>query len=1015
MIGQTRKENEIKPLTAFRFLAAVAVFLSHLDMFENIPALKPVYDRFFYEGYIGVTFFFVLSGFILTYTYRTKIAAFDPGELCKFYVARIARIYPVHLLTFALSVPLVCAAGVSNFAEEAIRAALNLALLQGFVPIKNYYFSFNMPAWSLSDEIFFYALMPVILALWVKWRATSPRRALVVALALWGMAFALVWAWQDSALGHWLFYIAPYFRVFDFALGIALCFIFLGVRDRVGNARARFTGLELGSFAAFALAFFIAPNIPQAFRYGVYYTPWIAGMILIFAFQRGAISAVLSNRWLVLGGEISFSFYMFHQLVLRYFQAGELFATEPVLAAVAAFALTVALSYACYRLYELPWREKIRRSALFASLLPIPSAPPHPAAREANAHGASVSTRRAIILGLVLAALVGVTYFPALRLGFLAETWNSLEWALKLTPAQYLARTFDPRVQVTEYRPLLSLLMWGEFLAFRWDPTGYHLVRIVAHLANVWLLFALVQRVARNGRVALIAALIFAGLPVYHQAIFHVVDPAPEVGFFYLLCVWGWVGYLQRRARGEYGLALVAFALALLGKETSVTLAVTLVLVDRLLIRDQVNWRAWFLRYVPFGVVMAIYLGIEWIVQLNGRFISGGGGWSIGAHAFGNFLNYLALWIFPFTLESPVAYVWIPAAIILFVYFAFRRRSLALLFLLLEGGLLIGMVIWSPRELFAPRYLYTPTMLTAIALALLFDHLWTKLGRARVARVLLAGGIGVLVIANAVGVAAAAAEWSETVRQHRVPFRDIAQRYPDLPAGTFIYLIEPPHLRDLTGMFLMRYGERVQVGATAGDTFTEMLLYPLFRRLGAATPATGSGAAQVADLRGHANPMVFFFDDTGKPVEIRVAHNAPTAAMPAPPLTFVAPIRWEGYEITANRLRRGDTLALFVYWRALAPIEQDYTVFLHLLDARGEIVWGEDVMPRAGAAPTTTWVAGRLVNDPHVIPLDADLPAGAYRLALGLYHQPTLTRLPIVDERGNATAEQIVIGTFQIE
>jgi peptidoglycan/LPS O-acetylase OafA/YrhL len=1010
------KENAIHPLTSFRFLAAGAVFLSHLAVFGNFAELKPIYERYFYEGYLGVTFFFGLSGFILTYNYHDKIASLNLVELRKFFISRVARIYPVHILTFFLSLPLVYQLFPANPRAEFERAVLNLALVQGFVPIISYYFSFNMPAWSLSCELFFYALLPFILAIWVKIGATTPRRALAMALGLWGLAFSIVWLFQDTTSGHWSFYISPYFRLFDFTLGIAVCFVFLGARRMSHHSRLFFTLMEFGTLAILALLFFTHEQIPQPFRYGVYYTPLIGMIIGVFAFQRGWLSAILSNRFLILAGEISFSFYMFHQLVLRYFLVNDLFAANPVPMAALAFSVTVILSYLCYHLFEMPMRAKIKRtiratpmSNQIASINPINSD-----TRTVHPISPVISRRLIGISALVLIAVVGITYLPSLRLAFLGATWNLLEWAARLTVPQNLARAFDLRAQIVEFRPLLTLTSWSEYLAFRFDVVGYHVFEMIVHLANVLLLFALVRKVASNWRLAFISATLFAGLPVYVETLFHLGDFTAESTFFQLLSVWTWIIFLRTKQSRYYALTVGAWILALLAGEQSIIAIVTLFLVDCLLIRDEANWVNLFHRYAPFGAVVSVYLAIEVTVQMNGLGVSTLG-WSVGPHAILTFLNYLTLWIFPWSVELSAAYVWISLACLILAYFGIRQRSFVLIFLLLESFVLIGMAIWSSPASITPQYLYMPAMISAILLAALFDWLWTRWGNFRHAQMVLASAVGVIVFVNAMSGADAATIWNETARQRRLPFRDIAQRYPNLPEDTFIYFVEPRYFRDLSGSFLARYGTQVLVGSTADDPEVDGALYPLLQRLGAPIPTTGIGSAQIAAWRGHQNPLVYFFDATGKPIQARVAQDAVTRQTPTFPVNFNTPIRFEGFEITSNVLQRDDTLVLLLYWRAFGPVDKDYTVFLHLINEKSAVVFGEDSQPRGGSSRTSVWTPGQLVVDPHLIPITPAIPAGVYRLEIGLYYLPTMERLQIVDENGTPFADQVVLESFRIE
>lgn len=95
----------IKPLTSLRFLFALMVFTSHLDFVKGAPSWYNWLSRnIFFEGYLGVSFFFILSGFVLSYSYKEKII-YHSISLKDFYIARFARVYPLHLLTLFLILP----------------------------------------------------------------------------------------------------------------------------------------------------------------------------------------------------------------------------------------------------------------------------------------------------------------------------------------------------------------------------------------------------------------------------------------------------------------------------------------------------------------------------------------------------------------------------------------------------------------------------------------------------------------------------------------------------------------------------------------------------------------------------------------------------------------------------------------------------------------------------------------------------------------------------------------------
>jgi len=354
--------HAIHPLTSFRFFAALAVFLHHV-------AFAP-------EGYVGVTFFFILSGFILAYNYGAAFSGLSRKKVGEFYLNRFARVYPVHFLTFLLAVPVLyleLRAG-GSWLEEFYRrqpnapfwdAVASLSLVQSFSPLNRTYLSYNALSWSLSNEFFFYALFPLCLWLWARLRIGRVWKTASVWLGVWALATLFVAAFRDVAFAHWLFYVFPPFRLADFLLGIILCSGFLGLaaRPEVDNIKVEvFTALEIGTVAVLLAAIYLHPFVHQSFRYSVYYAPFMSLVILVFAFQRGHLSKLFSYPALVLLGEISFSFYMLHQITLRYlsvfFQG--LFTNTPVLAAVIAFAITVVASYGCFKFFEVPCRTLIK-------------------------------------------------------------------------------------------------------------------------------------------------------------------------------------------------------------------------------------------------------------------------------------------------------------------------------------------------------------------------------------------------------------------------------------------------------------------------------------------------------------------------------------------------------------------------------------------------------------------------------------------------------------------------------
>jgi hypothetical protein len=120
------------------------------------------------------------------------------------------------------------------------------------------------------------------------------------------------------------------------------------------------------------------------------------------------------------------------------------------------------------------------------------------------------------------------------------------------------------------------------------------------------------------------------------------------------------------------------------------------------------------------------------------------------------------------------------------------------------------------------------------------------------------------------------------------------------------------------------------------------------------------------------------------------------------------------YEIHNVQVRKGGALELNLTWRALAPIHEDYTVFVHLLD-ESDRIWGqEDIQPVYGTRPTSQWREGETVVDAHTVWTDGNAPLGLYRVEVGLYLLRTMERLQVLDTSGTPIGDKVVIGLMEI-
>lgn len=136
----------IKPLTSLRFFFALMVFFSHIQFIEADDVfLTKLYKSVFYEGYLGVSFFFILSGFILSLAYKNKILE-NQTSYKEFWMARIARIYPLPLFTLLIAIPLSLGSFFTSKVLWIGKLITNMFLLQSFIPSSSIFFSFNAPS-----------------------------------------------------------------------------------------------------------------------------------------------------------------------------------------------------------------------------------------------------------------------------------------------------------------------------------------------------------------------------------------------------------------------------------------------------------------------------------------------------------------------------------------------------------------------------------------------------------------------------------------------------------------------------------------------------------------------------------------------------------------------------------------------------------------------------------------------------------------------------------------------------
>lgn len=380
-------KSHFKALTSLRFFAAmhVLVFHNHLDALTDPPSSIRNIIR---AGYVSVSLFFVLSGFILAHTYLSDGEQVSLNRR-SFWIARIARIYPVYFFGLILAAPFVIEAYFSS--ERPAWSSLKIlvmggsccTLTQSWVPPLAV--CWNSPGWSLSAEAFFYLLFPFVSPF--IWRLNK-RQTVIAMIGLWLLSLVPpLLCWFGAVPGfvdcpatvtpttNWIGKLVrfnPLFRLPEFLLGIALGRLFvLTKRERLGipkvtEGRLLPGAALIGIFGLLACGSWISYPFLHNGLLDIFFAVLIYGLARVSASGHSfQVVRFLSMPFLVLLGEASYAVYILHvpirnwmYKVLEWIHPG----IHPSLVIFSGYTiLTLVVSILVFKVIEEPARRLIRR------------------------------------------------------------------------------------------------------------------------------------------------------------------------------------------------------------------------------------------------------------------------------------------------------------------------------------------------------------------------------------------------------------------------------------------------------------------------------------------------------------------------------------------------------------------------------------------------------------------------------------------------------------------------------
>jgi peptidoglycan/LPS O-acetylase OafA/YrhL len=363
-------------LTGLRACAAYLVFLFHYNPFQ--PNTWP--NKFFDEGHIGVTLFFVLSGLLICLRYIDRVEL-SRQWLGKYFRNRVARIYPMYFLVTVLTFFLTWLQPgrdisghwlKSSLPEKGLTVFLNITLLRGF--FQDFVVTGVVPGWTLTVEETFYLLAPLLLIGLVRVNRSSKYLLLLLYLiVILSIGFLLV----KVAPHKYGFFISNGYmlnmtffgRCFEFISGMALAVF---IRNSSGDLRTSFSwatwlGLVWIGVAIYFAMLGLAGHTPTDQGAGItslgrnilnnFFVP--PGIVLLYwglIYEKTWLRSILSSKLFDLLGKSSYVFYLIHMSVFS-MAIGRYLSHNPLVI----FVLLLLASIVMHRFIEEPMHKLIAR------------------------------------------------------------------------------------------------------------------------------------------------------------------------------------------------------------------------------------------------------------------------------------------------------------------------------------------------------------------------------------------------------------------------------------------------------------------------------------------------------------------------------------------------------------------------------------------------------------------------------------------------------------------------------
>lgn len=335
-------------LTFTRFIAAVSIVIYHFGNRVFPFKIKGI-SFLFEQANIGVSYFFILSGFVMCFAYGKK----NKIEFLDFLKRRFARIYPVYFLAIFLLLIIFI---INNTKIETDSLFYNILMIQAWIPGKA--LSFNYPGWSLSVELFFYATFPFLSNFFYKKFSLLQITVAVfiffiISQLTFHFAYYSTFYEGFRTKSHDLLFYFPILHLNEFLLGNIAGIFFI--------QKAKFKNYDLSILLLVTMLFLtLKYSTGIIFHNGMLAILFIP-LIFLIAANTGIITKFFNNKYLVFLGEISFGIYILQfpvyegvTMILNYFQIEGMYILFYIY-----LIILIIVSAVSYQFIESPIRKKI--------------------------------------------------------------------------------------------------------------------------------------------------------------------------------------------------------------------------------------------------------------------------------------------------------------------------------------------------------------------------------------------------------------------------------------------------------------------------------------------------------------------------------------------------------------------------------------------------------------------------------------------------------------------------------